>query len=67
MPIQPFSEGVTTILAIRGENPVLVLVKLIFPAPLAPSPMAVFEFVQSNDAPLVPLNTTATAVPTQTL
>ena len=39
--------GVTVIVALTGEDVVLVAVKLlIFPVPLAAIPMAVFEFVQ---------------------
>ena len=67
VPLQPFWDGVTTRLPINGVVPALMPVKLIFPMPVAPSPMAVLEFVQLKVAPLVPLKFTATVVPAQTL
>ena len=67
VPKQPFCTGVTIRFATRGIPPVLALVKLMFPVPLAPSPMAVLVLVQSKVAPLVPVKLTATAVPLQTL
>lgn len=66
-PGQPFWVGVTIRLAIRGMVPALIALKLIFPAPLAPRPMAVLEFVQLKVAPLVPTKFTITAAPAQTL
>jgi hypothetical protein len=49
-------EGVTVIVAVIGDVPVLVAVKpLIFPVPLAETPMPVFELVQENAAPEVGL------------
>lgn len=66
-PVQPFWDGVTTRLPTIGVDPVLMPVKLIFPIPDAPSPIAVLELTQLKVAPFVPLKLATTAVPAQAL
>jgi hypothetical protein len=52
VPTQLFKVGVTVIVPVIGAAPLFVPVKeAIFPDPLAPSPIAVFEFVQDVVAP----------------
>ena len=67
IPTQPFRLGVTTRLPIKGVFTALVLKKLMFPTPLATSPIPGLEFVQLKVAPLVPLKLDVTASPGQTL
>jgi len=51
-PVQPLTVGVTEIIAVIGTVPVFVAVNPgIFPIPLAPNPMAVFELDQANVPP----------------
>ena len=64
-PIHPFKMEVTEIFPTSAVVPVLVVVKLKLPAPLAPKPIAVSEFVQLKFAPAVPLKLTETLSPTQ--
>lgn len=66
MPGQPFSVGITVKLPVVGA-PTLAAVKLMLPVPLAPSPMAVLEFVQINVGLTVPLKGTVTMAPEQTV
>jgi len=53
VPGQPFADGVTVIFPEIGAVPGFVAVNVgnVEPFPLAPSPMAVFEFVQLNVVP----------------
>ena len=61
VPVQPFADGVTVIVAVTGAVPVLVAVKLaILPVPLAPRPIVVLLLVQLYTVPATaPLNVTA--------
>jgi hypothetical protein len=50
--VQPFNVGVTVIDAVIGVVPAFIAINpVIFPVPLLPKPIAVFEFVQANVAP----------------
>jgi len=52
IPVQLFATGTTVMVAVIGLFPVFVAVNDgIFPVPLAPNPMAVFEFVQEKVPP----------------
>jgi hypothetical protein len=52
VPTHPDKVGVTVMVAVMGAAPALVAVNAgVFPVPLAASPIAAFEFVQSNVAP----------------
>ena len=64
-PLQPFSDGVTTILPVVWL-PTLAAVKEISPVPLAPRPMAVLEFVHEKVGFPVPENDTSTMSLAQT-
>jgi hypothetical protein len=47
VPVHPFADGVTVMVAVTGAVPVFVAVKeLIFPVPLAPKPIDVVLLVQ---------------------
>lgn len=51
-PTHPFNVGVTEMVLVIGVEPPLVPTKVaMFPVPLAPSPIPVFEFVHVNVAP----------------
>lgn len=55
-PVQPEAEGVTVIVAVIVLVPAFVAVKAeIVPDPLAPSPIAVLEFVHANVVPVTGL------------
>ena len=60
-----FTLGVTVLVAVAGELPVLTGVKARLPVPELASPMAAFEFVQENVAPGVPINGIETGLPGQ--
>lgn len=52
VPVQPFNEGVTVIVAVKAVLPVLVSVKgFMFPVPIAGRPILVFELFQVNTVP----------------
>ena len=52
VPVHELTVGVTVMVAVTGELPVLVAVKEgVFPLPLAPKPTVVLELVQVNDPP----------------
>jgi hypothetical protein len=56
VPGHPAAVGVTVIVEVIGVVPALAEVNAgVFPAPLAPSPIAVFEFVHANVVPATPL------------
>ena len=61
------STGVTVTVAVTGAVPVLTAVKLIFPVPLAPRPIAGLLLVQLKAAPVVPLKPTDMTNPLQTV
>lgn len=66
VPVQPFAAGVTVKLPVVGA-PTLAAIKLMFPVPLAPSPIAILEFVQLKIGFPVPLKGTVTVAPEQTV
>lgn len=69
MPVHPFAEGVTEIVALMAALPVLAAVnKAISPEPLAGIPIAVFEFVHVYVVPATVLLklVAATEFPLQT-
>ena len=62
-PVQPFRVGITVIVAKIGTIPVFIAVNPgIFPIPLLPKPIAVFEFVQVYDAPAGELENVAAGI-----
>ena len=67
LPGQPAGlAGVTVMVPISwADTPAAV--KLRFPLPDAPSPMAVLLLVQANVAPVLPVKLTATCCPEQTV
>ncbi len=65
-PAQPIDVGVTAILASVGAL-TLAAVKLMLPVPVAPSPMVVFELVQSKAGAPVPVKLTVTGAPAHTI
>ena len=53
VPVHPFADGVTVIVAVIGDVVALVAVNEgMSPDPLAARPMAVLLFVQVNDVPV---------------
>ena len=61
VPLHPFADGVTVIVAVTGVVPILVAVNTgIFPVPFAPSPIEVLLFDQVNVVPVTgPVKLTA--------
>ena len=56
VPVQPYSVGVTVIVATEGSVVVFVGANLdIFPVPFGPRPMLVLSLVQVYVAPVVPV------------
>ena len=64
VPVQPCAVGVTEMTA-SSVTLTLAAVKLILPAPEAPSPILVLELIQLNTAPAVPFSGILTCVPPQ--